>query len=675
MTSISERGPAWPEAGPTRVERMLPWMERLTYRPHLRVGVQIVLLAMAYGLAFELRFDFDLPSREWRTFWSTVPLLLVLRLAAYSRFGVFQGYWRHFCLEDLVTLVKAVTISSLCFTAVLILWDQADAVPRSVLLLDWAAAIFASGGLPFLARARHEAIRAQAGSGRRALVVGAGEKAERLLRELHREQEAALQVLGLVDDEVRVGRALHRIPVIGTSEDLPALLRRLRIEVVVIALDRPLPEQVERLVGQCTDAEVEFKTLPSLQELLQGTARADQLRRVRIDDLLGRDPVHLDLEGITEDLQGQSVLVTGAAGSIGAELARQIATFGPARLVLVDRAESDLYFIQMELTARHPTLALHAVIADVTQADRLEAVFAAHRPQYVIHAAAYKHVPLMETNVVEAVRNNVVGTLTVAECAVRAGVQKFLLISTDKAVNPSSVMGATKRIAERITFGLPRFAAGSTSFRAVRFGNVLASQGSVVPLFERQLAQGVPLTVTHPAVERYFMTIPEAVQLVLHAAALPETAGMIAMLDMGRPVRILDLAEKLIRLSGLVPYRDIPVVFTGLRAGEKLQEELCYAFEAARPTRTEKVRVLDGHVEDTGMLEPALKELLCALATGIEADVLAAVTRLVPESVAPLRDRPVGEGHAAPPFGERPVGVGRLAHEGLHTEERAMQPA
>jgi FlaA1/EpsC-like NDP-sugar epimerase len=642
MTSCTERPPSsgWLGIQRARIERIRPWAERASFQPHFQLAVQALLLSAAYWTAFQLRFDFQLPVKEWRTFWATLPLLLVLRLAAYTHLGFFRGFWRHFCLEDLVNLVKAVTLSSLCFTAVLMLWDQSDAVPRSVLLLDWAAAIFASGGLPFLARAVHETSRtAPKASGRRALVIGAGEKAERLLRELHREQEATLQVLGLVDDQGRRGRAIHRVPVIGALEDLAELLPRLRIELVVIALDQPAAGQIEWIVSQCTQAKVEFKTLPSLPELLQGTARADQLRSVRIEDLLGREPISLDLAAVAEDVAGRVVLVTGAAGSIGSELARQIAAFGPARLVLVDQAESDLYFIQLELGARHPALDLHAVICDITQGDRLEDVFATHRPHYVIHAAAYKHVPLMEANVAEAVRNNVFGTLAVADGAARWGAHKFLLISTDKAVNPSSVMGATKRIAERIIFGLPRLRSAATSFRAVRFGNVLASQGSVVPLFERQLAQGGPLTVTHPEVERYFMTIPEAVQLVLFSAALPETEGTVAMLDMGRPVRILDLAEKLIRLSGLVPHRDVPVVFTGLRPGEKLLEELCYAFEAARPTTTDKVRVLDCPAPASAALESGLRELLAALEGAGVDELLAAMCGLVPECVAPLSER------------------------------------
>ena len=679
MTSCTERrdSPGWLDVQRARIDRIRPWVERASFQPRYQLAVQAGLLSAAYWIAFQLRFDFALPDKEWRTFWATLPLLLVLRLAAYTHLGFFRGFWRHFCLEDLVNLVKAVSLSSLCFTAILMLWDQSDAVPRSVLLLDWAAAIFASGGLPFLARALHETGHtAPPASGRRALVIGAGEKAERLLRELHRELDATLQVLGLIDDEAQRGRAIHRVPVIGALEDLAELLPRLRIELVVIALDRPAAGQIEWIVSRCSEATVEFKTLPSLPELLQGTARADQLRSVRIEDLLGREPITLDLSAVAEDIAGQVVLVTGAAGSIGSELARQIATFAPARLVLVDQAESDLYFIQLELGARHPALDLRAVICDVTQEDRLEGVFATHRPHYVIHAAAYKHVPLMEANVAEAVRNNVVGSHAVAHAAARWGAHKFLLISTDKAVNPSSVMGATKRIAERIIFGLPRLQVAATSFRAVRFGNVLASQGSVVPLFERQLAAGGPLTVTHPEVERYFMTIPEAVQLVLFAAALPETEGTVAMLDMGRPVRILELAEKLIRLSGLVPHRDVPVVFTGLRPGEKLKEELCYAFEAARPTTTDKVRVLECPACASSALESGLRGLLDALEGAGVDDLLAALCELVPECVAPLSDRRSAacRSRQSPPLGIS-VAMGRLEQVDLPSARSVVQTA
>jgi FlaA1/EpsC-like NDP-sugar epimerase len=375
-------------------------------------------------------------------------------------------------------------------------------------------------------------------------------------------------------------------------------------------------------------------TTPVTQPL--GSYPAPSNARV-IEDLLGRPPVTLDLSAVGADLENRVILLTGAAGSIGSELARQIAPFRPARLVLLDRSESDLYFLHLELREAHPGLDLVPVLCDITNQTRLSQVCAQHRPQYVIHAAAYKHVPLMETNVLEAVRNNVLGTLLVATTAVRYGAAKLLLVSTDKAIRPSNVMGASKRVAERIIFGLPNLYRTGTDFRAVRFGNVLASKGSVIPLFERQLAAGGPLTVTHPMVTRYFMTIPEAAQLVLQAGALPETAGAIAVLEIGEPVRILDLAEKLIRLSGRVPGRDIQIVFTGLRPGEKLTEEQISAPEATVPTSAEKIRISHTQENAGPELVQGLARLLTCLEAGDHEGSRTTLCELVPECVPPLR--------------------------------------
>jgi FlaA1/EpsC-like NDP-sugar epimerase len=324
-------------------------------------------------------------------------------------------------------------------------------------------------------------------------------------------------------------------------------------------------------------------------------------------------------------------MVTGGAGSIGSELTRQIADFGPRQLLVLDQAESPLYFVDLEVRQSHPELNLVPIIADVTDGERLEQLFATFRPDYVFHSAAYKHVPLMEANVVEAVRNNVLGTLQVADCAARYGAERFVLISSDKAVNPSSVMGATKRVAERAILGLPSLRSSGTDFRAVRFGNVLGSDGSVVPLFRRQLAAGGPLTVTDPKVRRYFMTVREAVQLVLQAATLPEVAGRIAMLDMGESVQILELAEQLIRLSGLEPYRDIRVVFTGLRPGEKLDEELSSILEDAAPTSANKIRVIQIEEMNSAALERGLRKLSAALVLGDRDSLLQGLSGLVPE--------------------------------------------
>jgi FlaA1/EpsC-like NDP-sugar epimerase len=552
---------------------------------------------------------------------------------------VFRAYWLHFGLQDLLTLAIAVTGSSVGFVVALYLAHLFPGIPRSVLLVEWASAIFFAGGVPFIARAiRESPLPFATPRGRRTLVVGSGERADQLLREARRVKVHALNVVGLVDlDSAALGRTIRGVRVVGTIDDLPKVAQRLRAEFAIIALEAGDLPEMRRVVDQCIAAGLEFKTLPSLHELLEQTAGVNQLRNVRIEDLLGRAPVKLDLSPVRADLRDRVVLLTGAAGSIGSELARQIAPFAPARLVLLDQSESDLYFVHLELQEAHPDLELVPVICDITNAGRLAQVYAQHRPDYVVHAAAYKHVPLMETNVLEAVRNNVLGTLLVATTAVRYGASKVLLVSTDKAIRPSSVMGATKRVAERIIFGLPNLHRSGTDFRAVRFGNVLASKGSVIPLFERQLAAGGPITVTHPLVERYFMTIPEAAQLVLQAGSLPETAGAIAMLEMGEPVRILDLAEKLIRFSGRVPGKDVHIVFTGLRPGEKLTEEQVSALEATVPTSSEKIHI--SHTTEIAGpdLVQKLSRLFACLDVGDREGLLATLCELVPECVAPLQ--------------------------------------
>jgi len=618
----------WPRTRPLLMGRLV------RYRRSIIIGTHILLVALGYRLAYELRFDFRVAPADLVIFWLTLPLLLAIRLGTYRAYGLFAGYWQHFGLGDLFRLLRAVTMGTLIFAVALaaIGLIPGPAVPRSVLIIDWAAAIFLVGGVRLIARSMREAQVFPQVSGRRTLVIGGGDKAERLLREVRRPSGSGLRVLGLVVDALRTETyAIHGCAVVGTLADLPALVQAHRAEFIVIALDAPSSETMERVIAQCRAAGVEFKTLPSLFELLEGTARADQLRNVRIEDLLGREPVKLDLSLVEEDVHRRVVAVTGAAGSIGSELVRQVARMRPAKLVLLDRAESPLYFLQLEVLAAHPGLNVVPAICDVTDESAVATCFAEHRPGYVIHAAAYKHVPMLEDNVVEAVRNNVIGTLIVAEAAVRTDAGKFVLISTDKAVNPTSVMGATKRIAERIVLGLAALAESRTDFRAVRFGNVLGSAGSVVPLFERQLAAGGPLTVTHRDVERYFMTIPEAAQLVLQAASLPEAAGRIAMLEMGEPVRIVDLAEKLIRLAGLEPYQQVQIVFTGLRPGEKLQEELTSVLEATVPSGLEKIRLVRPGEGGPGF-EDQLTRLTTALAVGDEHLLVRGIQDLVPES-------------------------------------------
>jgi FlaA1/EpsC-like NDP-sugar epimerase len=613
-----------------------------SHRQIVVLVLHLLLIPLGFFTAFLLRFELEVPEEYLAIFAVSLVYLVPLRLISFAVFGLYHGWWRHVGMQDLVDLVKAVTLSTALFLGALFLTQEMAAFPRSVLVLDWVLAIFIFGGIRFAVRGAREARTGWSGVERRgipALIIGAGNGGDRLLRQV-RQGGVGIRPVGLVDDDPAKRRMrLHGIPVVGTTAELEDLVIRTQVKLLVIAVPSASREEMQRLVDRCLRTGVEFRIVPPLHELIDGRARMGELRKVEIEDLLGRDAVQLDVYAMREDLAGRVVLVTGGAGSIGSELARQIAGLSPASLLLLDQAESSLYFVDLGIRKSHPELEVIPIIADVTDRTAVEAVFAAHRPDYVFHAAAYKHVPLMERHPAEAVRNNVFGTMNVAQAAVKFEARKFVLISTDKAVRPSSVMGATKRVAERIVLGWPEFRRSTTDFRAVRFGNVLGSHGSVIPLFKQQIEAGEPLTITHAEVTRYFMTIPEAVQLVLRAAALPEASGCICMLEMGEPVRIVTLAENLIRLSGLQPYRDVPIIFTGLRPGEKLHEELMSQVEETVPTSLEKVRVVQTDESDGPALLRRLDRLATSMTVGGRDDVLAALCSLVPECISPLRER------------------------------------
>jgi FlaA1/EpsC-like NDP-sugar epimerase len=612
---------------------MHPRRSYLSYRRPGIMALHLGLIPSVYLAAYALRFDFVIPEEYHHTIAVTLPYLLVLRFGTFAYCGLFRGFWRHVSLRDLIGIVSAVSISSALFVAALLVTGWPEGMPRSVIVLDWAGAILLFGGLRFAVRwVREVRLARSRPHGRRSLVIGAGEAGERFLRQIDHAEGHNVRVVGLVDDDpLKVGSSLHGVRVVGRIEEIPRLVQRLRIERLIIAIPSATGEQMRRILALCGGVRAELRLLPSMRELLDGRVRPGEVRVPTLEDLLGREPVTLDLTLAQRDLAGQAVLVTGGGGSIGSELARQIARFRPARLVLFDQAESPLYLLQLELEQLFPDVEVVPIIGDIFERDRLDRLFAALRPDYVFHAAAYKHVPMMEANLGEAVRNNVFGTLRVARAAARHGCRKFVLISTDKAVNPTSIMGATKRIAERVVLGWPTFQEAATDFRVVRFGNVLGSNGSVVPLFRRQLAAGGPLTVTHAEATRYFMTIPEAAALVLEAAALPEASRRIAMLEMGEPVRIVELAENMIRLSGLEPYRDVSIVFTGLRPGEKLREELMSTVEATVPTANDKVRVIRTDEVDGGMLVHCLNRMSAALVCDDLQGVLHEFRALVPQ--------------------------------------------
>ena len=588
------------------------------------------------------RFEFTLPPDESARLWVLVPAMVAGRLAALWSFRVFQGSWRHAGLRDGIALAKATALGSCLGVLLVVLSGGINGLSRSVLLADPILFFGLAGALRLTARLANErraTLAASNDSRRRVLVVGVDDSAARFVRQCHDDTESTLLPVGLISiGRTNTALAIHGVRVVGTVDDIANAAQRLRAELLVIAVSTASGEQMREIVRACEQSGCEFKVAPTMRELLETPARPSEVRDLKLDDLLGRRPVQLCLDVVERDISNATVLVTGAAGSIGSELVRQIAGFGPARIIMLEQAESPLFFMEHELRNTFPVLKSIPVVADVADRSRIEQVFTEYAPDVVFHAAAYKHVPMMEAHPGEAIRNNVIGTLNVAAAAVRHGARKFVLISTDKAVNPSSVMGTTKRLAELIILGHPAVRGRGTDFRAVRFGNVLGSAGSVIPLFQRQLVEGGPLTVTHRDVRRYFMTIPEAVELVLQAGALPEASGRITMLDMGEPVRIVELAEQLIRLSGKVPHRDVQIAFTGLREGEKMNEDLMSLLEEGTPTTVDQIRIL----RSDGLSGKSLEEGLRRLSeTALSADanlILRAMQQLVPEFTPRFRE-------------------------------------
>jgi FlaA1/EpsC-like NDP-sugar epimerase len=586
----------------------------------------------SYALAFLLRFEFEWHSEYTATFLASLPLLVLLRHASHQFFRLTTSRWRFVGMDDVLRLAAATTVSTLVFFSLTRGELFPLPVPVSVVAAEWLLSISLTAAVWIAYRAAFESMRyRRAGSGRtetRVLIVGAGESGYMLAREMTR-RATGYRPVGFVDDDPhKWGTRLAGLEVIGSVPDLRAIVAAYGVEELILAIPYATPAQMRTVVEQCESTELPYRVLPSIAEVLAGDVRLDQIREVRIEDLLGREPVQLELRELAADLRDACVLVTGAAGSIGSELSRQIALHTPRVLVLLDQAETELYYLELELRERFPALRLVPVIADVVDESSVEGAFQTYAPTHVFHAAAYKHVPMMEANVRQSVRNNAFGTWVVADAAGRHGARRFVLVSTDKAVKPVSVMGATKRLSEMVTLEL-QGEYPETMYAAVRFGNVLGSNGSVIPLFKRQLAAGKPLTVTHPDVTRYFMTIPEAVQLILQASLLPEIRGRIAMLEMGEPVRIVDLAKNLLRLSG-ERARGSRIVFTGLRPGEKLHEELVAPDEETVETAIPKVRLVKSSDGFCPVIAHCLSEWEGALRQGRDAEVTAAVCEMFP---------------------------------------------
>jgi len=590
----------------------------------------LFLIATALCSAFLLRFDFLIPESTLPLFWECLMVVLLVKPLVFISIGFYQSMWRYASLRDGIEIFKGVTIASILAVASVFFLRQFTPIPRSIFLLDWILLFTLLAASRLIWRIYRESyIVARSCSGPRAVIVGAGEAGSLLLKEIRRHPHTAYNIIGFIDDDPdKKGMKLHGISVLGSTRKLKEIIRLHEIEDVIIAMPSADSKVIRNIVDSCKNANVTFKTLPSIGELIDGTLSISQIKNVEIEDLLGREPVVMDKELIGGYLTGKRVLITGAAGSIGSEICRQVALFEPAKLILLDQAETPLYEIEKELTAAFPELRILPMIADVRDNSLVELAFEEFTPQVVFHAAAYKHVPMMEYNPAQAVLNNIFGTINIADAANRFKVQHFVMISTDKAVNPTNVMGATKRAAEIYIQALSRTSA--TKFTTVRFGNVLGSNGSVIPLFKEQIAKGGPVTVTDRRIIRYFMTIPEATQLVLQAGSMG-SGSEILILDMGEPVRIVDLAEELIRLSGLTPYKDIDIVFTGLRPGEKLFEELLIDGEGIMPTTHQKIRLLAPVKIDMAPVKSELELISAAARSNDICKLIESLKRLVPE--------------------------------------------
>lgn len=553
------------------------------FRRPLQFLADVFILSLAFVVSYLPAVNVQVAGFYYETILTQLPFVVLVQMLALFAVGANSLIWRYVSIEDIKVFVKAALVSLVILLGFRFLLSYSNTavwqVPVSVILID---SMMAFGGLLALRILRRFVYEINdknaAGVVRRkvrrkpALIVGAGRMGSSLVKEMSGRADAELEILGFVDDDARkVGGSVNRVKVLGTTERLPKLVKELKIEEVVLAIDQAQGKEIRRIMDICSSIPVKAQIVPSLNEIAHGRVRVSRIRDVEIEDLLGRDPVELNKDNLSEFLSGRVVLVTGAGGSIGSELVRQIMNFEPGRLILVERAEYLLFLIERELAADPAASQYVPLIADIGDEQRMRAIFSEYRPDVVFHAAAHKHVPLMEANAVEAVKNNIFATRMLGTLSGEFGVKEFVLISTDKAVNPTSVMGASKRIAEIVIQELDR--KYPTKYAAVRFGNVLGSAGSVVPIFREQIRKGGPVSVTHPDMTRYFMTIPEAAQLVMQAGALGD-GGEIYILDMGEPVRILDLAEDMIRLSGLTPHDDIEIEFTGIRKGEKLFEEL-----------------------------------------------------------------------------------------------------
>ena len=610
------------------------WLER---------GCHLTVIALSVAAAFLLRFDFALPAASIPILKQALLIAILVKLPIFDLMGFYRSLRRFVSMSDLYLVFLGNLAGSVIFIAVSLLWIG-PTMPRSVLIIDAVLCFVATALVRFSVRICNETFRERSAEERTGILIyGAGAAGAELVREIHSNRCTRYEVKGFLDDDpLKQHARILGVPVLGTGRQAASIVQHLNrrkpaVGEIIIAMSSATGAQMREALANCRAARIPCKTVPGIDELLSGKVLYSQVRNPSVQDLLGRQQVKLDEGNVERGIAGRSLLVTGAAGSIGSELCRQVARFKPACLVAFDQAESDLFRIENELRERYPELQLIAALGNIQEIGRVSNLLQRHKVESIFHAAAYKHVPMLESHVVEAVSNNILGTWNLVRAARGLNVRSLLMISSDKAVNPICVMGATKRICERIVSA--RWPGnGQTKGVSVRFGNVLGSNGSVVPIFQAQIAAGGPIRVTHPEARRYFMTISEAVSLVLQASARSE-GSEIFVLDMGEPIRIVDLAENMIRLAGKIPYEDIDIEFTGLRPGEKLMEELRGKGEGLAATFAEKMHVIGERPLTWDRIDRWIEELQDLIATRQEQEIIAHVRILVPEYNPPAGGR------------------------------------
>jgi FlaA1/EpsC-like NDP-sugar epimerase len=578
----------------------------LKLRRLIIITVHLLLVICAYILAFYLRLDFKIDSSSWQIIARTLPIFVCIKMVILGYFGLYSGLWRYASIDDIWRIAKALVLATLCFIPTVVFIHAFVGFPRSIFVLDCILSFCFLAGIRFIVRLLREKFHPVIENKKNAIIIGAGEAGVMVLRESKSNLKLNIEVVGFIDDDRnKRGLRIQGVRILGGCSDIPAVIDKYAVDEVIIAIPSAKGEVIRGIISNCQRHFVKIRIVPGLQKILSGDLEVKH-RDIKPEDLLGRETVSIDEKEISGYLADKVVLVTGAGGSIGSALCRQIVDFNPREVLLFDHNENDVYYLGIDFLTKYPQIKFRIIIGDIKDIGLLKSVFSHCKPQVVFHAAAHKHVPLMEENPVAAVKNNIIGSRNLIYASDHYKVERFILISTDKAVNPTSVMGITKRIAEMVLQSKAKLS--KTKFMAVRFGNVLGSNGSVVPLFKKQIEEGGPVTVTHPEVKRYFMSIHEASQLVLQAGAMGK-AGEIFILDMGEQIKILDLAKDLITLYGLRPEEDINIKFTGLRPGEKLFEETLLNSEKDKATKADKIYITQSDYFDPRVLRRKIKEL------------------------------------------------------------------